>query len=265
MAAITPQLVKELRDKTDAGMGECKKALVECGGDLEAAVDYLRKAGIAKSVRRSDRATKEGKVFALVEGGKAVMLEILCETDFVANNEKFRAFGNEAAKRILDATSGSGDITEAAQKMEEEELAALFAKFGEKMILSRAVRMESDGLIGNYLHLGGKIGVLVELEGKANAEIAKNVCLQIAAFNPLYITSKDIPEEAIAHEREIAKAQLSGKPENIIDKIVIGKLSKWYSEVSPVNPPWTLADKTCFATLSPPVPAKTFIRCGVGP
>ena len=144
MAAITPQMVKELRDKTDAGMGECKKALIEANGDIDAAVDILRKAGIAKSAHRADRATAEGKIFVAVDGNQALMLEVCCETDFVANNEKFLEYGNGAAKKILANTTGDGDVTEAAQKSEETELAALFSKFGEKMIIRRALRYTTD-------------------------------------------------------------------------------------------------------------------------
>ncbi|MBO5802212.1 MAG: translation elongation factor Ts, partial [Lentisphaeria bacterium] len=140
MAAITAQMVKELRDKTDAGMGECKKALVETDGNMEAAIDYLRKAGIAKAENRAEKATKEGKVFVAVDGGNAVMLEVLCETDFVANNEKFIEYLEKAGKNILANTTGNGDVTEKALELEAEELAALFTKFGEKMILRRALR-----------------------------------------------------------------------------------------------------------------------------
>ena len=151
MAAITAQMVKELRDKTDAGMGECKKALVETDGNMEAAIDYLRKAGIAKAENRAEKATKEGKVFVAVDGGNAVMLEILCETDFVANNEKFIEYLEKAGKNIHANTTGNGDVTEKALELESEELAALFTKFGEKMILRRALRYETAGGIAYYL------------------------------------------------------------------------------------------------------------------
>ncbi len=264
MAAITPQLVKELRDKTDAGMMECKKALTQTNGDIEAAVDILRKAGIAKSVNRADRATKEGKVFIAVDGNQAVAIEVLCETDFVANNEKFLEYGRSAARKILAATEGDGDISEAAQKMEETELAALFAKFGEKMTLRRALRYVSNGRIAFYLHAGGKIGVMVDIEGEIDDEGANNVCLQIAAFNPLFVTSGQIPADQIAHEREIAVAQLAGKPANIIDKIVDGKLAKWYEEICLVNQKWIMDDKTSFGKLYPKASVKRFIRWAVG-
>ena len=199
MAAITAQMVKELRDKTDAGMGECKKALVETDGNMEAAIDYLRKAGIAKAENRAEKATKEGKVFVAVDGGNAVMLEILCETDFVANNEKFIEYLEKAGKNILANTTGNGDVTEKALELESEELAALFTKFGEKMILRRALRYETAGGIAYYLHGGGKVGVMVEAEGEYDAELLKNVCLHIAAFSPRFICSCEVPAEMIEH------------------------------------------------------------------
>lgn len=263
MATITPQLVKELRDKTDAGMGECKKALIETNGDIDAAVDYLRKAGIAKSVKRADRATKEGKVFVATSGNKAVIIEVLCETDFVANNEKFLDYGNSAAAKILANTAGDGDITETAQKMEETELAALFAKFGEKMILRRAYRYESTGRISYYLH-GGKIGVMVDIQGEIDDEGANDVCLQIAAFDPKYITSSMVAQDEIEHEKEIAKAQLVGKPENIIEKIIAGKIDKWYEEICLDRQHWIKDDKTCFAKLYPNAKVTRFLRWAVG-
>ncbi len=206
MAAVTAQMVKELRDKTDAGMMECKKALMETNGDMQAAIEFLRKAGIAKSEKRADRATKEGKVYIASEGNKAVMIEVLCETDFVAGNEKFVEYVQKAAKNILANTTGNGDITEAAQKIEAEDLAALFTKFGEKMVLRRALRFDSNDQVGTYIHGGGKVGVMVEVAGECDAELLKNLCLHIAAFNPVYISQDDVPAEAIAKEKEIDSA-----------------------------------------------------------
>ena len=266
MAAITPQMVKELRDKTDAGMGECKKALVETDGNMEAAIDYLRKAGIAKAENRAEKATKEGKVFVAVDGGNAVMLEILCETDFVANNEKFIEYLEKAGKNILANTTGNGDVTEKALELESEELAALFTKFGEKMILRRALRYETAGGIAYYLHGGGKVGVMVEAEGEYDAELLKNVCLHIAAFSPRFICSCEVPAEMIEHEKEIGRAQLleQGKPEAMIDKILPGKINKWYTEICLNDQPWIHDDKSCLAKVAPGVTVKRFARWGVG-
>lgn len=266
MAVITPQMVKELRDKTDAGMGDCKKALVECNGDISAAVDFLRKAGIAKSEKRADRATKEGKVFVAADGNKAVIIEVLCETDFVANNEKFVDYVHTAAANILANTSGSGDITDAAQKLEAENLAALFSKFGEKMTLRRAVRFETAGALSYYIHGGGKVGVVVVAEGETDADTLKNVCLHIAAYSPRFLDESQVPAEVIEHEKEIGRAQLleQGKKPEMIDKILPGKINKWYTEVCLVNQPWIHDDKTCLKKLFPKLQIKQFVRWAVG-
>ena len=236
MAAITPQMVKELRDKTDAGMGECKKALIEANGDIEAAVDILRKAGIAKSAHRADRATAEGKIFVAVDGNQALMLEVCCETDFVANNEKFLEYGNGAAKKILANTTGD------------------------------ALRYTTDQKIAYYIHFNGKIGVLLDIGGEIDEAGIKNTCLQICASSPQYVNSSEVPAEAIAHEKEIATAQLkeSGKPENIIEKIVAGKINSWYGEICLVNQPWILDNKTTFGKLFPKATVKRFARWAVG-
>lgn len=264
MAEITAKLVKELRDKTDAGMMDCKKALAETNGDMEAAVEFLRKAGIAKSEKRADRATKEGKVFAAIDGKNGVMLEVLCETDFVASNEKFIDYIKEAGSHLLAQTSGSGDISEKAQEIEKEDLAALFTKFGEKMVLRRALRYETNGQLASYMHGGGRVGVMVEVEGDADAETLKNLCLHIAAFNPVFVDSNEIPAEHIAKEREIAAAQLTGKPANIIEKILDGKIQKWFSDVCLVRQPWIHDDKSCFAKLYPKCKVVRFARWTVG-
>lgn len=266
MAAITAQMVKELRDKTDAGMGECKKALVETDGNMEAAIDYLRKAGIAKAENRAEKATKEGKIFVAVDGSNAVMLEVLCETDFVANNEKFIEYLEKAGKNILANTTGNGDVTEKALELEAEELAALFTKFGEKMILRRALRYETAGGIAYYLHGGGKVGVMVDAEGEYDAELLKNVCLHIAAFSPRFICSCEVPAEMIEHEKEIGRAQLleQGKPEAMIDKILPGKINKWYTEICLNDQPWIHDDKSSLKKLFPNLKIKRFARWAVG-
>ena len=215
MANITAAMVKELRDKTDAGMMDCKKALTETNGDMEAAVEYLRKTGAAKAEKRADKATKEGKVFAAVDGNKAVMIEVLCETDFVAGNEKFFDYVKEAAGRVLAATSGDGDVTEKAQELENNNLKELFVKFGEKMVLRRAVRFESAGIVSSYMHGNGKIGIMIDVEGTTDPELLKAICMHIAAYSPMYVNSSEVPADAIAKEKEIAAAQLAGKPANM--------------------------------------------------
>lgn len=265
MAAITAAMVKELRDKTDAGMMDCKKALTETNGDMEAAVEFLRKSGMAKAEKRADKATKEGKVFAAVDGSKAVMIEVLCETDFVAKNEKFYDYVKEAAARVLAGTTGEGDVTAKAQEIENDKLAELFVKFGEKMVLRRALRYEiPGGTVASYMHGEGKIGIMIEAEGCDDAALLKDVCMHIAAFSPAYIVPADVPAEAIAKEKEIAAAQLAGKPANMIEKILTGKINKWYSEVCLMQRPWIHDDKTCLAKLAPKLVIKKFARWTVG-
>jgi len=264
MAAITAAMVKELRDKTDAGMMDCKKALTETNGDMEAAVEFLRKSGMAKAEKRADKVTKEGKIFAAVNGNKAVMVEILCETDFVAKNEKFYDYVKEAAARILAGTSGEGDVTAKAQEIENDKLAELFVKFGEKMVLRRALRYESAGLVGSYMHGEGKIGIMIDVEGCDKPELLKDICMHIAAFSPAYIIPEDVPAEIVQKEKDIAAAQLAGKPANMIEKILIGKINKWYSEVCLMRQPWIHDDKTSLAKLAPGLKVKKFARWVVG-
>lgn len=266
MAAITAQMVKELRDKTDAGMSECKKALVETDGDINAAVDYLRKTGIAKSENRADKATKEGKVCVALDGGKAVMVEVLCETDFVAQNDKFIEFVQGVARHVLANTTGNGDVSEAAQKLEAEEMAAVFTKFGEKMVLRRALRYETDGKIAYYLHGGGRVGVMIDAAGEFDDELLKNICLHIAAFSPKFVCSCEVPADAVEHEKEIGRALLleQGKKPEMIDKILPGKINKWYSEVCLLDQPWIHDDKSSLKKLFPKVQVKRFARWAVG-
>lgn len=265
MAAITAAMVKELRDKTSAGMSECKKALVESNGDMQAAVEYLRKAGIAKAENRQDRATKEGVVSVASNGNAALILEILCETDFVAKNEKFIEFAHESAARVLAATVGDGDVTAKAQEVEAEEIGALFAKFGEKMVIRRAVRYESANAIATYLY-ENKIGLMVEIAGEFDDQLKKDICMHIAAYKPVYVRSSEIPEADIAHEKEISAAQLAqeGKPANMIEKIVCGKIHKWYSEVCLLDQPWFRDDKTTLGKLYPKANVVRFIRWVAG-
>ena len=269
--AITAAMVKELRDKTDAGMMDCKKALTETNGDMEAAVEYLRKAGITKAEKRSERQTKEGRVCIAAEGNKAVMIEVLSETDFVAKNEKFGDYVKAAAARILAGTSGSGDISAKAQEIEATNLKELSGVIGENMQLRRAVRIESAGQIGTYIHFGDKVGVIVDVEGEIPANVTvEDICLHVTAFKPMYICSCAIPADAIAREKEIALAQLdndpkmAGKPAEMKEKIVMGKIGKWYKDVCLIDQPWIRDDKTSLAKIAPKLTVKQFVRWEVG-
>jgi elongation factor Ts len=271
MATITAAMVKELRDKTDAGMMDCKKALAETNGDMDAAVEYLRKAGITKAEKRAERATKEGKIYALIEGNKGVMIEVLSETDFVAKNEKFFDYVKAAAARILAATEGDGDISAKAQELEFTNLKELSGVIGENMQLRRAVRFESAGKLGAYLHMGGKVGVVVDVEGEVPADLnVEDICMHVAAFNPGYVCSCAVPADAVNKEKEIALAQLNNdekmanKPAEMKEKIISGKIAKWYKEVCLVDQAWIRDDKTTLSKIAPKMVVKRFVRWEIG-
>jgi len=263
MATITAQMVKELRDKTDAGMMDCKKALVEADGDMSAAVDVLRKAGIAKAEKKSGRATKEGKIISVIKDNVGVMLETLCETDFVATNEKFIDYVNEVAERTT-ALSEEGDVSQAVAEMEKESLTEMIAKIGENMQLRRATRWSTNGQCASYLHMGGKIGVMIDVEGDADKDTLSNICMHIAAFKPEYVSPEDVSPEILEKEKEIAAGQVAGKPAEIIDKIVNGKINKWYTEVCLMKQAWIKDDKQSVEKANPGITVKRFIRWEIG-
>lgn len=263
MAEITAEMVKNLRDATGAGMMDCKKALAEAKGDFQGAVDALRKSGIAKAEKKSGRATKEGKIISVTTGKTGAMLEILCETDFVAKNEKFQAFIKETAERTLKV-AGNGDLSAKVQEIEKDTLVSMIATIGENMQIRRAAKWESSGTVASYLHLGGRIGVMIDVEGEADKALLNEICMHIAAFRPQYISSADIPADAIAKEKEIAAAQVVGKPAQIVEKIVMGKISKWYSDVCLMNQPWIKDDKTCLEKVNPKLKVNRFVRWEVG-
>jgi elongation factor Ts len=261
--AITAALVKELRDKTGAGMMDCKKALAASNGDMEKAIEELRKSGIAKAEKKSGRATKEGKIITCIEDGKGAMVEVLCETDFVATNEKFTDYIDGVVKRAVE-TEGNGDISEKFQADENDGLVAMIATIGENMQIRRTAKWETEGKIASYLHMGGRIGVMVDVEGEADDAFLSDLCMHIAAFKPDFICPDCIPAELVEKEKEIAKAQLAGKPENIIEKILAGKINKWYTEVCLVKQPWIKDDKSCLDKVNPNVKVKRFIRWEIG-
>jgi elongation factor Ts len=255
-------MVKELRDKTGAGMMDCKKALSEAAGDMEAALEHLRKAGIAKAAKKASRSAKEGLIFINIADGAASAVEALCETDFVAKNEKFVAFANRVAAEAV-GMDVDGDVSEALNAQFKDELTEMVAKIGENQQLRRAIRWQG-AKYGSYLHMGGKIGVLVEVEGDADETLMNDICMHIAAFSPRFVDQDEITPEVIEKEKEIAAAQVEGKPANIIDKIVMGKINKWYSEVCLMKQPWLRDDKSCLAKIAPNLKVKRFIRWAVG-
>jgi len=237
--AITAQMVKELREKTGAGMMDCKKALTETNGDMEKAIDWLREKGIAKAAKKADRIAAEGMTFIAVEGNAAVILEVNSETDFVAKNEAFQTLVKELAAHLLKQKPASLDEA-LGQTMDngsavQDYINEAIAKIGEKITLRRfSVVNKADGeTFGAYLHMGGRIGVLTLLAGNASEEIAKDVAMHIAALHPKYVSRDEVPQEEVAREREVLKQQAlnEGKPEKIVEKMVEGRLNKFYEDV----------------------------------
>jgi len=261
---IKAAAVKELREKTGLGMMDCKKALVASDGDMQAALENLRKAGVAKAAKKSGRTVREGCIVACIEDGTGVLAEVLSETDFVAKNEKFREFANALAARTVRESAGDWDVSDAVIDRERDALTELVGVIGENLQIRRVVRWETDGNLASYLHMGGKIGVLLDADRDAEPGLLNDVCMHIAAFSPQYITPEDVPEEVVAKEREIAAAQVADKPAQIIDKIVTGKLNKWYSEVCLTRQPWIRDDKTSLAKKAPELKLHRFLRWQVG-
>ena len=243
MAAITAAMVKELREMTDAGMMECKKALVEADGDMDKAVDVLRTRGLAAAAKKVGRATNEGTVMAIVsdDATKGAVVELNCETDFVGMNEKFKGYAEKIARAAMAANVEDVEALKAVDaegETVEDVLTDAIHTLGENMNLARAAVVEAGG-VASYIHGGGKIGVLVtfDVEGidPASDEFqhcGRDVAMQVAAASPVSATRESVPAEIVEHEMEIYKAQAadSGKPENIQEKIATGRLEKFYKE-----------------------------------
>ena len=255
---ISASLVKELRERTGAGMMECKKALSETNGDIEAAIELMRKSGQAKAAKKAGRTAAEGVVVIKVtpDAKKAVMVEVNCETDFVAKDASFAGFADAVASRLLasniddiavlnDAPLADGDATTV-----EQARLALVAKIGENMHVRRFVRFATaNGRIASYRH-GVRIGVLVDIEG-GPAEIGKDVAMHIAASNPVCVQADDVPAETIRKEREIymAQAMESGKPANIVEKMVDGRVRKFLEEITLLGQPFVKDPETTVGKL----------------
>ena len=236
MAQITAALVKELREITGAGMMDCKKALVECEGDKDKAIDYLREKGIAKAAKKAGRIASEGVVAAASNGSTACIVEVNSETDFVAKNENFQNLVKKIAEHIVATKPADMDALNASEldgKTVAEVMTEAVASIGEKLSLRRfEVYTSEDGKLATYIHMGGKIGVIVELSGGAD-ELGKDVAMQIAAAKPQCIGRDDVDADALAHEREVLRKQAleEGKPEKIVEKMVDGRINKYYKEV----------------------------------
>ena len=244
---ITAQLVKELREKTGAGMMDCKKVLTETDGDMEKAAELLRERGITKAAKKSDRIAAEGLVYCYVTDDKkvGVVLEVNAETDFVAKNEEFRKFVADTAKQI--AVTNPADVEsllaeksiDDSSKTIKDILTDKIATIGENMTVRRFERFESTGLVESYVHGDGKIGVLVDCP-KGTEEVAIDVCMQIAAAKPEYLNREEVPQDVVSHEMEILKAQAmnEGKPAEIAEKMVQGRIGKFYGEICLLEQPF---------------------------
>ncbi|MFC6291666.1 translation elongation factor Ts [Macrococcus epidermidis] len=274
MMAITAQLVKQLRERTGAGMMDCKKALTETNGDIDAAVDYLREKGIAKAAKKADRIAAEGTTFVASKGNDAVLLELNSETDFVARNEGFQALVKEIADHILATKPADLDALMTSEieagKTVDTKMNEAISTIGEKLTLRRFVLVSKTDAdtFGEYLHMGGRIGVLALVENSTDAEGAKDVAMHIAALNPKFVSREQVSAEELEHEKKVLKQQAlnEGKPENIVEKMVEGRLRKYLEEICAVdqpfvkNPDQTVAEflKSKGGTL------KSFVRYEVG-
>lgn len=238
--AITAKMVKELREKTGAGMMDCKKALQETDGDIDKAIEHLREKGMAKAAKKADRVAAEGTTHIEVDNNNAVIMEVNCETDFVTKNDQFKQLVAELAKHILEHKPAN--VEEALQQPfqnSEETVEAYInsaiAKIGEKISLRRFTLLSKtdDDAFGAYLHMGGRIGVLTLLENTTDEALAKDIAMHVAAINPKYIAREDVPQDEVERERTVLKNQAlnEGKPEHIVEKMVTGRLGKYFEDI----------------------------------
>ncbi|MDO4178288.1 MAG: translation elongation factor Ts [Phascolarctobacterium sp.] len=242
MAQITAALVKDLRERTGAGMMDCKKALSACDGDMDKAIDFLREKGLAAAAKKAGRIAAEGVVgsFVCTECGAGAIVEVNCETDFVAKTDNFKALVASIAKHIVKTNPADVDTLLASEmdgKKVSDVVTEAIAKIGEKITVRRFARYENkDGVVAAYIHMGGKIGVLVNMNG-GSAELGKDIAMQVAAANPSYLNRTQVPTAELEHEKEVLaeKAKNEGKPANIIEKMLIGQVNKYYKQVCLVD------------------------------
>lgn len=281
--AITAAMVKELRERTQAGMMDCKKALNEVDGDMTKAIEYLRENGLAKAAKKADRIAAEGLVKEAIsaDGKTAAIVEINSETDFVAKNEQFVAFVNEVAELVLNSDVADVEALKAvawpadASKTVGDVLTEKVATIGENLTIRRFAKISTEGTLAAYTHGGGKIVAVVEVaaEGEKAHEVGRNVAMQVAAVNPEFVSTDEVSEEKKAHEKEILMNQAMnenpGKPENIIEKMVIGRLNKQLKEIclleqEYVKDPDLTVGKYVAAELGNASVVKKFIRFETG-
>ena len=261
--AVTAQDIKKLREATNCGILDCKKALTESEGDFDVAVDVLRKKGQAKAVKKAGREANEGIVVAKVDGNKAALVQLSCETDFVGNTDRFRAYADDLLSKA-GQLEGNGEVTEVLAEQEQADLVNMIATIGENMKIVNAQSWTSEGTLSAYIHSGGRIGVLVDVEGEIDEAGIKAIGMHIAAFNPSYLDESQITEADVARERAIHEEKAQGKPANIAEKIIEGSIKKWYKEVCFVNQPWIMDDKQTFGQAYPKATIKRFAIAKIG-
>lgn len=290
--AVTASMVKELREMTGAGMMDCKKALSATDGDFDKAIEFLREKGLATAEKKAGRIAAEGLVATTIKDGDkvAAIVEVNAETDFVAKNEVFRTFVKEVVEQAVDTDAADIDAFKAEKwaldtsMTVDEKLAAMIAKIGENMNIRRFEKIVSeDGIVVSYIHAAGKIGVLVEAKTESNdervKEALKNVAMQVAALNPKYVSTDDVPEEYKEHEKEILIAQAkndpknANKPENIIEKMITGRLAKELKEICLLEQEYVKAEnketvakylEMVSKEVGTPVELKRFVRFETG-
>ena len=273
---ITAKMVKELREMTGAGMMDCKKALQENEGNFDKAIDYLREKGMAKAVKKAGRIAAEGLVFEGVTADHktAVVIEFNAETDFVAKNDEFKSFGKLLVETALNNPVSTVEELKAVKLADgatiEEKLVALIAKIGENMNIRRMQKVTTTGFVTTYNHLGGKLGVIVEMSAEMTPERlerAKGIAMHVAAMNPSFLNSSEVTPEVLEHEKEIARKQLEmeGKPAKIIENILVGKMRKFYEENCLVDQIYVKAeDKETVAKFAGDMTVLSFTRFKVG-
>jgi len=248
---ITASLVKELRERTGAGMMECKKALTDANGDINAAAEAMRKSGAAKADKKADRVAAEGRLGLAQDGGKAVLVEVNSETDFVANDDNFKSFVNAVAAAALASGATDVEAVKAAKLADgrtvEEARATAVQTLGENIQIRRMVKVDTTGNIGAYVHTNGKVGVLVDLIG-GDVELARGLAMHVAALKPPHNKAADVPAEFVEKEKEIELAKMSekdkAKPAEILEKIISGKINKIVSDVTLYGQTYVLGDTT---------------------
>ena len=261
MAEVTAEIVKALRARTGQGMMDCKKALTECDGDMDAAVEWLRKKGMLRAEKKVGRSTSEGLVAGHVGDGLAAIVEVVCETDFCARNDEFKKMVKHVAELASAAADGPVDETDEIKAAVQ----TCFSKIGENMRYSRGMKIAAP-TIGQYVHHNGKVGVLVGIEGEISAEVLNDLCMHVAFSDPMAITPDAVPADVVEREKRLIaeEAAESGKPPAVVEKIVTGKLAKFLASNALLEQPFVKDEKKKVKDILGPAKVTAFVRLAVG-